>query len=188
MNSCAFTGHRPEKLPFGLDENHPNTLKLKGLIAKHIDELYDLGINRFFVGCSRGVDLWAAEAVLNLKKHYPNIELICAVPFPEQPLSWTLDEKKYYYSILERSDHIDYIDYTYRKGVYFKRNRFLVDNCNILTAVCSFSDAEKGGSHYTIDYAIKKRRCIFCIDPIKLDISEILLNLDHLVMYTKNPL
>ena len=61
---CCFTGHRPEKLDCSEQE-------AIALLQKNIRYAYDLGYTTFITGMSRGVDIWAAEIVLeeNSKEH-----------------------------------------------------------------------------------------------------------------------
>ena len=54
MTSCCFTGHRPEKLPWGADERDPRCVKLKEELACHLEGLYLAGIRRFICGMARG--------------------------------------------------------------------------------------------------------------------------------------
>ena len=36
--TCCFTGHRPDKLPWGEDEDDPRCLRLKQSIARAVEE------------------------------------------------------------------------------------------------------------------------------------------------------
>ena len=54
---CCFTGHRPEKL--GVSEARAKAL-LKSAIQQAISERYVT----FLSGMARGIDLWAAEIVI----------------------------------------------------------------------------------------------------------------------------
>ena len=72
--SCCFTEHRPEKLKAGEEE-------IKSALSKEIRLAVMSGIRNFHTGMARGVDLWAAEIVLELKKDFPQLRLICAIPY-----------------------------------------------------------------------------------------------------------
>ena len=71
---CCFTGHRPEKL--GVSEARAKAL-LKSAIQQAI---YD-GYVTFISGMGRGIDLWAAEIVIEEREKNDNIHLVCASPF-----------------------------------------------------------------------------------------------------------
>ena len=79
--ACAFTGHRPQKLPFGFNEEDPRCIALKAVIetqiVNHI-ELYN--VSYFISGMAMGTDIYAAEITLALRQKYPSIFLECVIP------------------------------------------------------------------------------------------------------------
>ena len=68
MKTCAFTGHRPQNLPWQFNEADINCLKLKQILNQQISQLAKNGFTDFLSGMALGSDTWAAEAVLNLRK------------------------------------------------------------------------------------------------------------------------
>ena len=68
---CCFTGHRPEKL--GISETRAKVL-LKSAIQQAISD----GYVTFISGMARGIDLWAAEIVIEEREKNSNIHLVCA--------------------------------------------------------------------------------------------------------------
>ena len=56
-NTCCFTGHRAERLPWGGDENDERAAALKRDIAETVDALYDAGVRRYTSGMALGRDL-----------------------------------------------------------------------------------------------------------------------------------
>lgn len=75
LHRCCFTGHRPEKL------NRPEReikLELKKEICRALEDDFTV----FISGMARGVDIWAAEVVLQLRKDGFLVRLICACPYP----------------------------------------------------------------------------------------------------------
>ena len=65
-NTCCFTGHRAERLPWGGDENDERAAALKRDIAETVAALYDAGVRRYICGMALGCDMYFAEAVLAL--------------------------------------------------------------------------------------------------------------------------
>lgn len=51
---CAFTGHRPERLPWRTDETDPRCRALKLLLQKSVALAYDRGFHTFLCGMARG--------------------------------------------------------------------------------------------------------------------------------------
>ena len=66
--SCAFTGHRPQSLPFGFNETDSRCIALKMALHDQIINLIETnGVTHFISGMAIGVDMFAAEIVLDLK-------------------------------------------------------------------------------------------------------------------------
>lgn len=55
--TCCFTGHRPEKLPWGEDEDSPACAALKRRMARTLEELLLRGWRHFLCGMAQGSDL-----------------------------------------------------------------------------------------------------------------------------------
>lgn len=73
MHRACFTGHRPEKL------KQSESVIVKSLETAIKEAIAD-GKRVFISGMARGVDIWAAEIVLRLRKEGANVKLICASP------------------------------------------------------------------------------------------------------------
>ena len=71
--SCAFTGHRPGKLPWGEDESDLRCIALKAKLRAAVESAIHEGMEHFICGMAEGCDLYFAETVLALKSTYPHI-------------------------------------------------------------------------------------------------------------------
>lgn len=164
--SCCCTGHRPKGFPFqyGIDTKKHNAY-LQALKEKTELAITEYGITRFISGMAIGVDLDFAETVLKLKNKYP-ITFECAIPCPNQTLKWKDTDKIRYEYILNNADIINIISKQYTSECMLKRNRYMVDKSELVIAV--FNGIEKGGTWYTINYAIKTNTVIELIDLCKL--------------------
>lgn len=85
---CAFTGYRPQKMPFGFDEEDSRCIDFKQRLAVTIEELIGKGYAHFISGGAMGMDMYAAEEVLELKEKYPWILLEMVSPFDGQAEKW----------------------------------------------------------------------------------------------------
>ena len=72
---CAFTGYRPQKMPFGYDESDPRCVEFKAKLRETIESLIGEGYAHFLSGGAQGMDQFAAEIVVELKEKYPWILL-----------------------------------------------------------------------------------------------------------------
>lgn len=81
---CAFTGYRPQKMPFGFNESDPRCVDFKRRVKETIQSLYDMGYRHFISGGALGMDMFAAEAVLELRAQHPDMILEMVSPFDDQ--------------------------------------------------------------------------------------------------------
>lgn len=160
--TCCFTGHRPDKLPWGEDESDLRCLRLKKSIAQAVDEAYTAGSRRFISGMARGSDLYFAEAVLSLRERLGDAVLECARPCESQADGWPAQERARYQSILERCNFETLIQHSYDRFCMMRRNRYMVDRSSRLIAV--YNGVPKGGTFQTLTYAMKKGLSIHTID------------------------
>ena len=160
--TCCCTGHRPKGFPFqyGIDTIKHNAY-LNALNEKVELAINEYGITNFISGMAVGVDLDFAEIVLKLKNKYP-VTLECAIPCTNQTLKWNDRDKLRYESILKCADAINIIERNYTPECMLKRNRYMVDKCELLIAV--FNGIEQGGTWYTINYAENENKLIELID------------------------
>lgn len=149
--TCCFTGHRPEKLPWGYDEGAPACAALKARIARALEELYQRGYRHFISGMAKGADLYFAEAVLALRERRPGVVLEAAVPCSTQADRWSAAERARYRSVLDRCDLESVVQHDYDRFCMLRRNRYMVEHASLLLAVY---DGSKGGTRYTISYAM----------------------------------
>ncbi len=161
MYRVSFTGYRPTKLPF-YGENDPLCIDLKNRIAATVLKLADSGATEFFTGMALGVDMWCAEAVLELQKIRPEIKLTAIIPCRNQEIKWNFSSQQRYRGILSRCGKVICISEVYTSDCMHKRNRALVDICDVLVAVY---DGQSGGTKFTYEYAQKCGRKIITLPP-----------------------
>lgn len=145
MHRCCFTGHRPEKL-FLVDREIIKELE------REIKAAIERGYTTFILGMARGVDIWAAEIVLNLRKKNKDLHLICASPYEEFEARWSQDWQKQYRKIIKKADYVKYVSPEYSLACFQIRNEYMVNHSNLLIAVYN---GEVGGTRNTLNYAKK---------------------------------
>ncbi len=155
--SCCFTGYRPAKFPFSLSEKSREYTDFENLLIKEIFSAYGLGCRRFYSGMAMGFDIIAAEAVLDLKRIKPDTMLCCAVPFKGQSSSYSSDWSTRYNNVLKLADEIVYVCDAYSRDSYFKRNKYMVDNSDM---VITWFDGRSGGTANTVKYAKRIGRTV----------------------------
>ncbi len=162
--AVAFTGHRPETIPYINDFNSEQYFDLQKAVWKEIQRYVNAGYSTFYCGAARGADILCGEIILAEKETgHSELKLICAVPFKEQAKGWDTKEKLQYYELLRRSDRIVQVCDSYRRGCYHTRNRYMVDNSDVLIAI--YNGELRGGTAYTVNYARMKGKEIVIINP-----------------------
>lgn len=139
---CAFTGHRPEKT------TRPVTEIQEALRASICQSVAD-GFNVFITGMARGVDLWAAEIVLDLRKE-KDLKLICAIPFEGFEVRWSKEWLNKYRYVLDQADFTYVVGKNYSYDIFSRRNIWMVNHAKRIIAVY---DGTPGGTRNTIAYA-----------------------------------
>ncbi len=167
---CAFTGHRPKSFPWGYDESDQRCVELKEVFANQIRLLVNRGYTDFLSGMALGVDVWAAQTVLSLRENHQNIKLHCILPCIGQEKSWSDEAKATYFSIIKQADSRVYVSRRYYRDCMLDRNRFMVDNSNLLFAV--YGGVSRSGTASTINYARSQKREILILDPLTNNLIE----------------
>ena len=169
-HACAFTGHRPNKLPWHYDEKAPGCVALKRTLAGQIVALADSGYTHFLSGMALGVDCWCSQIVLDLREKNPALKLHCLLPCKGQDAKWPASSQKRYHAILEKADSIVYVNREYNEKCMLERDRALVQLSSLLLAV--YDGGFRSGTGATVRYAQKIGREIIVIDPATLHISH----------------
>lgn len=143
QHRCCFTGHRPNKLDYSEGE-------IKPLLEIAIDNAISDGYVTFITGMAEGVDIWAAEIVLEKKKHNTALHLICAIPHPGFENKRSEYEKGRYIHILQGADYTTTTSDRYFRACYQRRNEFMVEHSSLVIAVWN---GLPSGTKNTVDYA-----------------------------------
>jgi uncharacterized phage-like protein YoqJ len=143
--TLCFTGHRPDKLS-------TSEVEVRDRLKTAIDRSVSEGYTRFITGMARGVDLWAGEAVLDLKASgKSDLELVAAVPYRNVADRWPSAWRNIYLRIISEADEVHYTSEKYYRFVYISRDQWMVNNSS---RVLAFYEGIPGGTEYTINYAV----------------------------------
>lgn len=144
-NTIAFTGHREYK------RSHDY------LIMECVEQLVASGAREFRVGMAEGFDLAAALVVLELRNRQPDIRLVAYIPYPNFRARLSKECHTLYDTILEQADQVHYIAQEYRHGIYYERNKALVDGAELVVA---WWNGSSSGTGQTVRYARKQHIAI----------------------------
>ena len=166
---CCFTGYRPCKLEYLQNEGSAAYKKLYATLQKTVIEATEQGYNYFISGFAEGVDLMAAEIILNLKREGYDLFLEAALPAMNQANTMDNATKGIYYMLLDRADRRVCIEQSMNKYSCLKRDDYMVKEADLVIAVF---DGEKGGTAYTIGKARQKKRNLWLINPRNYTITK----------------
>lgn len=151
--SCAFTGHRPNKLPWGGNEDDPACKLLKGAIYDAAEAVYASGVRHFLCGMALGCDAYFAEAVIRLREERADVTLEAAIPWEGQAEGWGAADRERYRRLTESCDYITMVQTRYSPDCMTRRNYYMVDNASVLIAAYNGS---AGGTMRTYLYALRQ--------------------------------
>ncbi len=140
-----ISGYKSSELGI-FKENDPGVVYIKLAIKKALLQLLDQGLEWVMVSGQLGVEMWAAEVVVELrKKDFPDLKLAIVTPFLEQESNWSDKNKEWYQSIIQMADYVDSV--TKRKydspSQFRLKNQFAIQKTDSLLLVY---DEERDGS------------------------------------------
>lgn len=161
--TCCFTGHRPEKLPWGADEADPRCQALKRRLRDAVEAAYEEGIRHFICGMARGCDFYFAESVLALREKREDVSLEAAIPCPTQADGWPEEDRARWRALVKACDFETLVQDHYTPGCMQRRNRYMVDHSALVIAVY---DGAGGGTRQTLEYALRRKVPFVDIQPV----------------------
>ena len=135
--TAAFTGHR---FVDAAQREH-----VKKRLSNAVLDAYGHGIRNFISGFAIGFDMMAAEAIVSLKRSYPDIIL-------GQASRFSFYDRKRYDRLLEVADEVIVLSESYYPRCFLDRDEFMVNNSSKLIGY--YDGREKGGTFYTIRKAM----------------------------------
>ncbi len=165
--SCAFIGCHPTRFKFKYKEDWSLCKKIKAALIVQIKTLFARGIRRFYVGGALGVDMWAGEAIRDLKAspEFLGIELICVIPFEGHDSRWDGPNQRRLARLLAVCDEKVVASTSNRPDAHKIRNYYMVDQAEYLVAVYDMDEGRHSPAGQAINYAKKLKREIILIHP-----------------------
>jgi uncharacterized phage-like protein YoqJ len=152
LKRVLVTGYKATELGiFSL--KHPGIEIIKKAIKKQLIALLDEGLEWVIVSGQWGIELWAAEAALELREEYKNLQLAIITPFLEQEENWKEEKKKLYQTILSKANYVNSVTKSKYSGPWqFKeKNTFLLRNTDGMILV--YDEENEGSPRFIKDQA-----------------------------------
>jgi uncharacterized phage-like protein YoqJ len=154
VKSVLITGYKATELGiFSL--KHPGIEIIKKAIKKQVIALMDEGLEWIVVSGQWGVELWAAEAVLELRSTYESLRLAVITPFLEQDEKWSDEKKRIYQSVIQQANYINSVTKNKYTGPwqFAEKNKFLLRNTDGIILV--YDEDNEGSPKYMKEQAQK---------------------------------
>lgn len=135
IRRCGIAAMELKKTPLtGLDEDSPAVCDLKTRLHATLESFIWQGYRHFYTSATQGIELWAAEIILELREQYPGVALEMVIPYDSHARKWPKELQERYDVVRQQADIVTFISYSYQKGAIFARNRYLLENCHVLLA------------------------------------------------------
>ena len=165
--SCAITSQRPTRFKFKYQEYMTSCKRLKKRLHDVFTELYRRGVRRFYVGGALGVDLWAGEILLEMRRQeeYQELEIVLVYPFPGHDERWD-PKSQARRRHLKENRHQLVVGGT-RGGTkgYRERTAYMVEHADCLVAVCDDESPGPSGVEVALQMAEARKLPVVLIHP-----------------------
>ncbi|MDR1608386.1 MAG: DUF1273 domain-containing protein [Deltaproteobacteria bacterium] len=165
--TVCFSGYRPEKFSYSLSEKEPAYLELRERTRQAIIQARNEGYANFLCGMAQGFDLIAGNEILELMAKRPDmsgVKLIAVFPFEGHGRGFPSPWREIRQMFLTKAAEVITLGSVYHAKHYLARDRYMVDHSSRL--ICYY-DGKKGGTEYTVKYAIERAlNIINIVEPI----------------------
>jgi uncharacterized phage-like protein YoqJ len=144
LKRLVITGYKQHELGI-FDDKNPGIRFIKKALENRLRSLIDEGLEWVILSGQLGVETWAAEVVLEMKKEFPELKYAVLTPFLEQEKKWNEAKQEKYQMILDQADfHRSLTNKPYEAPWQFvEKNKFFLRNSDGILIVY---DEETEGS------------------------------------------
>lgn len=165
--SCAITSQRPTRFKFKYQEYMTSCKRLKKRLHDVFAELYQRGVRRFYVGGALGVDLWAGEILLEMRRQeeYQKLEIVLVYPFPALRVPSLVMARERLRHLKENCDQFVMGSKVVGAQGYRERTAYMVEHADYLVAVCDDEPAGPSGVEAALRMAEARKLPVVLIHP-----------------------
>ncbi|RKP46746.1 DUF1273 domain-containing protein [Cohnella endophytica] len=157
MKNLLVTGYRAHELGI-FDQKHKGIPYIQKAIVSRLVPLLEEGLEWVISPGQYGVDLWACESAIALKKQYPQLKVSILTAFVNPDEKWKDDRKEYYNGVLKGLDYYGAVSKQPYTGAwqFIARDDLLLRKTDGILLVYD-EDASEGSPKFFKEKALKKR-------------------------------
>jgi len=144
--TVCFTGHR--QIPLERDR------AVRIAVEEAVRDLVMQGYDTFLTGGALGFDTLAQLTVIRLRREFPYLRSVMAIPCRDQDSRWNEHDRAIYQQLCRRADECIVLRESYTDDCMLLRNRFMIEHSG--RCVACWDGNPRGGTAYTVRYA---RQC-----------------------------
>lgn len=105
LTRLIVTGYKPHELGIFHDK-HPGIPIIKKALEDYFRRLIEEGLEWIIISGQQGIETWAAEVIIDLKKEFPSLKYAVITPFLNQEANWNEQKQVNYHYIVSNADFV----------------------------------------------------------------------------------
>ena len=149
VKTIYVTGYRAQELGI-FNDKHPGIAVIKKALYDQLYQLCDAGLEWIVISGQLGVESWAAETVLELKKEFPNVKYSVITPFLEQEKNWNEQKQTQYIHIINNADFVTSVTKRPYEAPwqFIEKDKFIINNTDGILLV--YDEDNEGSPKYIL--------------------------------------
>ena len=149
MKTIYVTGYRAHELGI-FNDKHPGITVIKKALYDQLYQLCDEGLEWVVISGQLGVESWAAETVLELRKEFPNLKYSVITPFLEQEKNWNEQKQTQYIQIINNADFVTSVTKRPYEAPwqFIEKDKFIINNTDGMLLI--YDEDNEGSPKYIL--------------------------------------
>ncbi len=149
VKTIYVTGYRAHELGI-FNDKHPGIAVIKKALYDQLYQLCDAGLEWVVISGQLGVESWAAETVLELKKEFPNVKYSVITPFLEQEKNWNEQKQTQYIHIINNADFVTSVTKRPYEAPwqFIEKDKFIINNTDGMLLI--YDEDNEGSPKYIL--------------------------------------
>lgn len=147
IKTIYVSGYRPHELGI-FNDKHPGIPIIKKAIENELKTLIEEGLEWVVLTGQQGVEIWAAEVILELKSDFPDLKYSVITPFLDQEKNWNEIKKEKYNYIVSKADFVTSVSKRPYEAPwqFIEKDKFIIQNTDALLLI--YDEENEGSPKY----------------------------------------